>query len=505
MNPDTPSATPSVPPPLNRPPTPDPVQDLSRQLMVGGKRSLSGSTFKLFLIGVLTLLMLIPIAKIYFLLEERQARRDTAVNEITASWGKEQEIVGPVLVVPYRYAVKTYKTEIVNGRTEKVLVSDTVTARAYFLPSKLKIDAKLDPQTRHRSIYKAVVYNGQIALTGEFLPPVFAEFTQKPDEILWEQATVVVAATDLRGVDTALTLTWDGKLFPLTPGCPLPGFDTGIAARVGSAFLADSAGQMMTAIPGAAAEKSAFTNLKPAIPFSLTLRLNGSKGIRFAPVGMATEANIAAAWPDPSFSGAFLPTKSDIADSGFAASWNVSYYGRAYPQKWTESSAPAGERIHESTFGVSLLTMVDQYRTVERALKYAILFIVLAFGGFFLFEVMTRVRIHPVQYVLVGATLCLFYLLLLAISEFAGFGVAYLAGATASALLIGVYIAGILRSGARGGITALALGGVYGFLYVVLQLEDYSLLIGSAGLFTVLAAIMLATRKTDWYARDAGG
>ena len=491
MNPDTPS----VPPPLNRPPTPDPVQDLGRQLMVGGKRSLSGSTFKLFLIGVLTLLMLIPIAKIYFLLEERQARRDTAVNEITASWGKEQEIVGPVLVVPYRYAVKTYKTEIVNGRTEKVLVSDTVTARAHFLPSKLKIDAKLDPQTRHRSIYKAVVYTGQIALTGEFLPPVFAEFAQKPDEILWEQATVVVAATDLRGVDTALTLTWDGKLFPLTPGCPLPGFDTGIAARIGAAFSANST------------DNSAFDirSSKLAIPFSLTLRLNGSKGIRFAPVGMATEAHIAAAWPDPSFSGAFLPTKSDIANSGFDASWNVSYYGRAYPQKWTENSAPAGERIHESMFGVSLLTMVDQYRTVERALKYAILFIVLAFGGFFLFEVMTRVRIHPVQYVLVGATLCLFYLLLLAISEFAGFGVAYLAGATASALLIGVYIAGILRSGARGGITALALGGVYGFLYVVLQLEDYSLLIGSAGLFTVLAAIMLATRKTDWYARDAGG
>ena len=492
-------AAPAIPPPLHPPPvvTGDPVGDMGRKLLEHGRRSLAGSTFKLFLIGFLTLLMLIPIFKIYSLLHERQERRDSAVNEITASWGKEQELVGPVLVVPYRYTARTKRVEMVKNRPVTVESTEQLTGRACFLPAKLKIDAKLDPQTRHRSIYKAVVYNGQITLAGEFQPPSFAEFAQKPDEILWAEAVVAVAATDLRGVDSALTLTWDGKPFPLTPGCPLPGFDTGISARLGGALAADAAE------PATAGRQQ--SAVAAPIPFSLTLRLNGSKGIRFAPIGMATEARVAAAWPDPSFSGAFLPTKSEITTTGFDASWSVSYYGRSYPQQWTEGNSPSAGRLRESMFGVSLLTMVDQYRTVDRALKYAILLIVLAFAGFFLFEVLARVRIHPVQYTLVGATLCLFYLLLLAASEFAGFGVAYLAGAAASSLLIGVYVAGVLRRSVLGGITALALGGVYGFLYVVLQLEDYSLLIGSAGLFAVLAAIMLATRKTDWYARDSGG
>ena len=486
-----PLATPPTritPPPAPPPAAYDPVRDMGATLVERGRRSLAGSTFKLFLIGVLTLIMLIPVFKIWSLLEERQARRDAAVSEITGTWGKEQEIVGPVLVVPYRYTVKTQRTEVVNGRSTIVEADEHPTGRACFLPSKLKIDAKLDPQTRKRSIYKAVVYGGQIAISGEFQTPSFDDLGVKPDEILWDEAVVAVAATDLRGVDTALALSWNGKEIPLTPGCPLPGFDTGISARLRGAFAADFA------------EKA-----PAAIPFSLNLRLNGSKGIRFAPIGMATEARLAAAWPDPSFCGAFLPAKREITPDGFDASWSVSYYGRGYPQKWTENGGPRADKLRESMFGVSLLTTVDQYRTVERALKYAILFIVLAFAGFFLFEVMARVRIHPVQYTLVGATLCLFYLLLLALSEFAGFGIAYLAGAVASSLLIGVYTTGVLRNGRRGLLTALSLGGVYGFLYVVLQLEDYSLLIGSAGLFIVLAAIMLATRRMDCYNRDAGG
>lgn len=476
------SETPATPPGL--PPTPPPIrppQDPVQSLIESGRRTLAGSTFKLLLVGILTLLMLIPVAKIYFLLQERQERRDTAVNEITATWGKPQEIVGPVLIIPYRYTVKTQHSEIINGKREVTETVEHPTSRAYFLPAQLKVDTRLDPQTRYRSIYKAVVYNGEIDIAGEFQAPAFDDISPKPDEVLWNEATVVLAATDLRGVDKALALDWNGKPFPLIPGCPLPDFDTGIVARIGAASQAPA-----------------------AIPFSVKLRLNGSRSIRFAPVGMANETHMAAAWPDPSFSGAFLPTKREISKTDFDASWTISYYGRGYPQQWAEGNRPSADKIRESMFGVSLLATVDQYRTVERALKYAILFIVLAFGGFFLLEVMARVRIHPVQYSLVGATLCIFYLLLLAISEFAGFGLAYLAGAAASSTLIGVYVAGVLRHPRRGLLATLALGGLYGFLYIVLQLEDYSLLIGSAGLFAVLASIMVATRNTDWYARDAG-
>lgn len=486
MNANQPPAP--VPPPLSplTPPAvvPVPALAIGTPLLEKGRGLLSGAAFKLFVIGVLTLLMLIPIGKIWFLLSERQQRRDAAVSNITEAWGKGQEIIGPVLVVPFRYAVKVQRTETVNGKPTLVETVEHPVAQAYFLPAKLKMAARLAPQERHRGIYKAVVYSGELAISGEFQPPVFDDLGVEPERILWDDAVFCLAVTDLRGVAGALSLEWAGKTLPLIPGCRLPGFDTGVIAS------------LRGAMSGAA---------KPsAIPFKMDLTFNGSKLISFAPVGVETEVQLAAAWPDPSFCGAFLPTQRAVDTTGFTAQWKVSYYGRGYPQQWTSlGGGPAADKVRESMFGASLLALVDQYRTVERALKYAILFIVLAFAGFFLFETMGRVRIHPVQYILVGATLCLFYLLLLALSEFIGFGAAYLTAAAASSLLIGVYAAGVLRGVGRGVLAAGALGGIYGFLYVVLQLEDYSLLIGTAGLFVLLAAIMLVTRRTNWYDRDA--
>ncbi|MFA5203316.1 MAG: cell envelope integrity protein CreD [Lentisphaeria bacterium] len=479
------NTTPSpIPPPLPPPVSlPSSAPASGTTMLDKGRSVLSGATFKLFVIGVLTLLMLIPIGKIWFLLSERQHRRDAAVANITEAWGRGQEIIGPVLVVPYRYAVKVQRTEMVNGKPTQVETVEHPLAQAYFLPAKLKLDARLAPQERHRGIYKAVVYGGKLAVSGEFQPPLFDDLGVEPERILWEDAVFCLAVTDLRGVEGALSLDWAGRTLPLLPGCRLPGFETGVMAS------------LRDVLPAAA--KSA------AIPFQFNLTFNGSKLISFAPAGVETEVRLAADWPDPSFEGAFLPGQREVNASGFSAQWNVSYYGRGYPQKWTSlGGGPSPDKIRASMFGASLLTLVDQYRTVERALKYAILFIVLAFAGFFLFETLGRVRIHPVQYTLVGAALCLFYLILLALSEFVGFGAAYLAGAAASSLLIGIYAAGVLRGGGRGCLTAAALGGVYGFLYVVLQLEDYSLLIGTAGLFVLLAAIMLATRKTNWYEHD---
>jgi inner membrane protein len=223
---------------------------------------------------------------------------------------------------------------------------------------------------------------------------------------------------------------------------------------------------------------------------------------------MQNTVTIKSKWPDPHFRGTFLPTERKIGADGFEAVWKVSYYGRSYPQQWSSLDGAgmiARDALNASLFGVDLITVVDSYRYVERSIKYGILFIVLVFTTFFLFEILAAIRIHPFQYTLVGVALCLFYLALLSLSELIPFGRAYLAGAAAATLMITAYSATALKSGLRALLVCIGLSGIYGFLYVILREQDYSLLIGTIGLFIALAIVMFATRGIDWYARDGEG
>jgi inner membrane protein len=242
-----------------------------------------------------------------------------------------------------------------------------------------------------------------------------------------------------------------------------------------------------------------------AIPFRLNLSLNGSGGLSFAPLGAQTTVKLTSPWPDPSFFGTFLPAERKVTRDGFEATWQVSYYGRNFPQQWTSQTAEScltPANAESSLFGVNFLSGIDAYRNTERAIKYGVLFIVLIFAAFFLFELLAALRIHPFQYAVVGAALCLFYLGLLSLSEFIPFGSAYLATAGATTLLICFHSAKMLKSGARTFIVAGLLAGIYGFLFVALQLQDYALLLGTGGLFAVLAVVIWLTRNIDWYARD---
>lgn len=210
-------------------------------------------------------------------------------------------------------------------------------------------------------------------------------------------------------------------------------------------------------------------------------------------------------WPDPGFRGAFLPVESSVRADGFDASWTISYYGRDYPQQWT--SRMGNERfttttVSNSLFGVYFLSVLDAYRYVERAIKYGVLFFVLVFTTFFLFEITARQKIHPFQYLMVGAALCVFYLLLLSISEFIGFSAAYALAAIASTALITWYCRQFLGGGGRTLMVGAGLAGVYTFLYITLRQQDYALLMGAIALFLVLAVVMYVTRGVDWYARD---
>lgn len=439
--------------------------------------------FKMAGVAVLILLLLIPLNMVRSVLHERLGRRNEAVTRITSSWGNEQKLVGPALIVPYRFTVKAWRERIsLEGKIEKVEVTDQVTANAYFLPTALNVSGDIKPMQLRYGIYPAVVYTGKLEFAGQFARPDFAKLRIKADEVLWEDALVTFAIPDLRGVKETLNLQWGGKTCPLLPGSKLTGFPSGVFAGVGG--LPDGEG---------------------AIPFRLDLSLNGSGGLSFAPLGAQTTVKLTSPWPDPSFFGTFLPAERKLTRDGFEATWQVSYYGRNFPQHWTSQTAESGltpANTEASLFGVNFLSGIDAYRNTERAIKYGVLFIVLIFAAFFLFELLAALRIHPFQYAVVGAALCLFYLGLLSLSEFIPFGTAYLMSAGATTLLICFHSAKMLKSGGRTFIVAALLAGIYGFLYVALQLQDYALLLGTGGLFAVLAVVVWLTRNVDWYARD---
>ncbi len=434
-------------------------------------------------VAFLILLLLIPLMQIRSVLAERLGRRNQAVEEITSTWGREQSVVGPVLVVPYRYTVKVWKEQAVaGGRMEKVETLETVTARACFLPDTNTVEGVVEPSRLRRGIYQAVVYTGKLSCLARFSRPDFSSMKIDEKNVLWDEAVVTFAIPDLRGIKESLQLQWGDRSRPLLPGSKLKGFSSGVFARVND--LKES---------------------PASIPVRLDFSLNGSGGITFAPVGAQNIIRVSSPWPDPSFYGAFLPAERQVSSDGFKATWQVSLYGRGYAQQWTDQDPSGGltsESLASSVFGVRFQAGIDSYRNVERAIKYGALFLVLVFTTFFLFEILSKVRIHPFQYTLVGASLCLFYLGLLALSEFIAFGLAYLAAASLTTVLIWFYSLKVLQTGRRTSTLAGLLVTLYGFLYVALQLQDYSLLFGTAGLFLMLTIVIVATRNIDWYARD---
>src|SRR5438876_1196673 len=318
---------------------------------------------KLLGVGALVLVLLIPLAMITGVLNERLRRRNEAVADITSSWGREQNLIGPVLGIPYQYKFKTVKeVPLADGRVERREVEETATGNAYFLPETLNISGNAQTQKLHRGIYDAVVYRAQTVLSGKFVPPDFGPLKIDLKDVQWKDAFVTIAIND-----------------------------------------------------------------------------------RFT-----TQA------------------------------------------------------VSNSLFGAQFLSILDAYRYVERSIKYGVLFLVLVFTAFFLFEATARQKIHPFQYLMVGAALCLFYLLLLSISEFIGFSWAYLIAAVASTVLITWYCRFFLGGGVRTLMIGAGLTGIYTFLYITFRQQEYGLPMGAIALFIVLAIVMYVTRKVDWYARDSG-
>jgi inner membrane protein len=424
------------------------------------------------MILLLTLVLQVPIWMIDDTIGERQQRNNEAEMEISNKWGREQAVIGPILTIPYERDIK--QIVLRNGVSEEKVVS-VQTEQAHFLAEELHIRAKTDHSERHRGIFEVPVFQLDLAIDGHFAMPDFAEFDNKPDRILWDKATLTMLIADPRTITNHAVLVWNGEKIDFKPG-------------PGNTETADNG--IHLSLKDRLSEGDTFT-------FESRLSLQGSRTLTFAPVAGTTTAAVEANWPDPSFQGNWLPARQSVSAQGFTANWQIASLGRNFPQRWT-GRGEVFQQIDRSRFGVDFITPVDTYRMVERSVKYQFLFLALTFVTLWLFEVLGGVRLHPLQYLLVGAGMCLFYLLLLSLSEHLAFFTAYLVAALAIVLLLAGYCAAILGSARRAAVVGGFIVLLYGYLYALLVNQDYALLAGSIGLFLLLATVMFLTRKIDW-------
>ncbi|MEO1050860.1 MAG: cell envelope integrity protein CreD [Bacteroidota bacterium] len=427
------------------------------------QRVKSSITLKLVSIAVLTLLLLIPATMIKSLITERELYRDDATVDITSRWGGSQSVAGPILTVPYRTFTQRHNGEVLES-----------IKYAHFLPKQLEISGQMDPQIRKRNIYEVVLYGAYLNFQGQFEQPDFSNWKIDPAAILWEDAFLSFGISDMSGIKKYIDLNWSNQKRRFEPGLTVREVvRSGVTTRV--PVNNDS-------IPS-------------TYNFQFNVELNGSELLSFIPLGQETSVKMRSTWKDPSFGGAFLPDKPETSADGFYAEWNLLDLNRDYPQQWLGSTA----EINDSAFGVELILPVDEYQKNMRSAKYALLVIALTFLVFFLVELLNKKRFHPIQYVMVGLAITLFYALLLSMTEHLGFNLAYMASAAMITVLVGFYASYMFKSKVLTGLLSMFMVLIYAFIFIILQMQDFSLLVGSLGLFVALAVTMYLSRNIDWY------
>lgn len=420
-------------------------------------------TVKGIAIAVMTLAMLIPSFMIQDLIMERKSTRNEAVRRIDAKWSYAQTISGPLLVVPY--------TQTFLDKDNKATITKGV---FNITPENLDIRSTLFPEERYYGIYKTILYKSTTNMKGEFLP--IDKQTLPTGDIHWDKAYLKFGVSDLRGISENILFDVNGKII--------------------QAQVAGENDPMLNEVL-----RVNIDNMNPDINlnFNCDLSLKGSGSINFTPVGRTTDVTVSGAWAAPGFIGNYTPEYT-LSNNEFEANWKILKFNRSIPDIWVDNRFISNNGI---SFGVNLVETVDIYQQNMRSAKYALMFIALTFVVFFFVEIINRKRIHPIQYVLVGVALILFYSLLLSISEPLGFGLAYLISSVATIGLITAYTSTIFKNRKQTAVLTVILSCLYLFLYVILQLEDMALLVGSVGLFVILGITMYFSRKINWYSEEA--
>lgn len=434
-------------------------------------------TFKALIVGFMVLILLIPKVMILNLIGERQHRSEEAVEKINEKWSNAQTLCGPVLSIPYK--VKRVETETVETKDNKTEKREKITYSEHILnitPERLDIKARLFPEEKHYGIYKAILYKSEINIKGNFKE--IKNIDSENCDFQWNKAFVTLGLTDLKGVTDDVNFIFA---------------DRNLTAEAGNDYNNMTDKQLIVNI----GDEKVFSSAQD-LSFQCKLKLNGSANMSFIPIGKTTKVQVEGAWKSPGFIGEFSP-KYEVTKDGFVAIWNVLHFNRDIPESWVDRNT---DSFSKSYFGVNLIDTVNHYQQNTRSAKYALMFIALTFVVFFFVEVLTKKKIHPIQYLLVGIALILFYSLLLSLSEQIGFGISYLIASIATIGLITAYAYSIFKNKTQTAILTALLCVLYTFLYVILQLEDIALLIGSIGLFIILGVIMFVSRKINWYKQE---
>ncbi|MBC7804238.1 MAG: cell envelope integrity protein CreD [Candidatus Parcubacteria bacterium] len=438
--------------------------------------------WKIALIVLVALLLQIPVEMIRGLVGERKQARDGVIAEIARRSSEAQRIVGPVLYAPWtRRSTEAVTTTDDRGRSRTANREKVERGHVALLPASLTVDGKIELQQKRRGIYTAHLYTLNATFRGNFSLPPGLGVPEAPGTLEWGRALLVLGIQDTRGIRDRVRVDWDGTQTALYPGgVEAAGTPNGIHADLG-------------ALP---VNRTAVTK-----EFKIALSLLGTERLDIVPVGATTAVSLASVWPHPSFTGRILPDAGmKVSSEGFAASWRTSHFATNLAHLHQRCvQLRQCDAFNQHSLGVSFIQPVDLYQTVERSVKYGFLFIGLTFAAFFLFEILKRLAIHPIQYTLVGFALAVFFLLLISLSEHLGFAVAYALASAACVVLLGYYVGHVLHSFRRGAGFAVLLFALYGLLYVLLRAEDHALLAGSILVFTALSAAMVATRRVDWY------
>lgn len=420
------------------------------------------------IIAAIILLLQIPTYSVQNLIEEREARQKEALVEVSSKWASRQNIIGPVLVVPYWQTIND-----TNKTREKHL--------AYFLPDVYNVNASIVPQEKYRGIYKVMLYSSTLTLNGVFRTVQPQRLGLASEDMIWNEAYLRISASDTRGFNDEVKLKVNDTTLVVSPLETDNPKDQTLYAPL-----------QLTSVQDA-------SNLQ----FASQLSINGSEQFLITPVGKTTTVNLSSSWPHPSFTGNSLPQSTTIKDNGFTATWKSMSQKQAFPQQWKDDalkliSPSLGNNVAASAFGVDLFIPVNAYQKTLRSVKYSLLCLLLTFAAFFLIETTAKKSAHPFHYGLIGLALILFYTLLLSFSEYTGFDVAYVIASVFTVGLIGWFSRGILASGKLAVLVSTILLLLYGYVFTVLQLQDYSLLLGSLGLFLTLGVIMHFSKKIQW-------
>ncbi len=437
----------------------------------------SSITARMLMVGFLVIVLLIPLSYINNLIRERSLRQNDVVREINQKWGNNVLVYGPILKLPYkRYTeIKKYHKNTKNYTTEV----ETKINYAYIFPEGLNVNANVDSKPLKRGNFESTVYTTKMNFDGYFFKPDLSSRDLKYEDIVWDKATFIVHTSNLKGIKGELNINLNNNSYI---------FETNFNNESNTSFLDELESSFI--------KKEDFNQTDSKINFKFDIVYNGSESLKIIPIGKTTTMSMQSNWADPSFTGEFLPNDEtkEISPKGFKADWKITHLNRAFSQQYI-NKIPDLKRF---AFGTKFLVMVDEYQKSERSAKYGFLVIGLTFLVFFLIQTLSKIDIHPFQYLMIGLALIMFYTLLVSISEHSNFLKAYLVAGISVIVLITLYSKSILKNFKFPLFIGASLTALYSFIYVIIQLENYALLVGSIGLFLILAIVMYVSRKIDW-------